>query len=146
MFLCTYNFLKSAKCWFKWRKIWSKNNKTRNVTRNSSFCLFQHFLKEGRKCLFNLHIIFSPVGSWDFSPLPTHTLLVSGHTSGSAGRQQHDREAGKEQTAPPISWGRREAGSWAEGCQICGVLCSDTGTCVTVVALSWHCRTEISRV
>lgn len=108
--------------------------------------IFQHFLKEGRNCLFNLYTIFSPVGSWNLSPLPTHPLPVSRHPSGPAGRQQHDREAGKEQTAPPISWGRREAGSWAEGCQICGVLCSDTGTCVPVAALSWYCRTEISRV
>lgn len=67
------------------------------------------------------------MGSWDFAPLPTHTLPVSGHTSGPAGRQQHHWEADKEQTAPSISWEWREAESWAQGCQICGVLCSDTG-------------------
>lgn len=67
------------------------------------------------------------MGSWDFPPLPPHTVPVSGHTGGPAGRQQHSGEAGKEQTAPPISWERREAGAWAQSCQIRGVLCSDTG-------------------
>lgn len=83
--------------------------------------------KGWRQHASNLNILLPPVGSWDFSPLPTHTLPVSGHSGGSSGRQQHDREAGEEQTAPPISWERREACSRAKGCQIRGVLCSDTG-------------------
>lgn len=67
------------------------------------------------------------MGSWDFPSLPTNTVPARGNTSGPAGRWQHHWKACKEQTAPPVSWKWRETGPRTQGCQIRGVLCSDTG-------------------
>lgn len=68
------------------------------------------------------------VGSRDHPPLSKDTLPAGGDSDWLAGWPVHHREAGQEQAEAHHSGDGWEAGERPQGCKICGVLSTHTGT------------------
>lgn len=70
------------------------------------------------------------VGARDFTSLPEDAVPPCGHTERSQGRQRNAGEAAEESNEANQLRAGRETGQRAEGCEICGMLCTHTGLSV----------------
>lgn len=79
--------------------------------------------------LLNRFLIrFCAVGTWDYTSLSEDAILVGRHTDWFARREHNVGEIGEKQTETDYDGTGRKIGQGTEGCQICGMLGTDTGT------------------